>query len=173
PGDDPIWLDDVHCTGHEATLTQCHLRPWGEHNCGHNEDASVVCSGNTKSHGWLLRLEGGPDRCAGRVEVLHNGTWGTVCDDGWGPPEGHVVCRQLGCGTLLSVAPGARYGEGTGKIWLDEVKCTGEERNLSECRAQSRGIHNCHHMEDASVECSGSPRMAATQLHNPPCSPSW
>ncbi|NXG68602.1 DMBT1 protein, partial [Baryphthengus martii] len=46
--------------------------------------------------------------------------------------------------------------EGTGQIWLDEVNCTGEERNLSECRARPWGEHNCHHVEDASVECSGN-----------------
>ncbi|NXQ91195.1 DMBT1 protein, partial [Nyctibius grandis] len=95
PGSDPIWMDEVRCTGTESILTECELGSWGEHNCGHSEDAGVVCSGG------LLRLAGGPGRCAGRVEVLHNGTWGTVCDDGWGSPEGHVVCRQLGCGTLL------------------------------------------------------------------------
>lgn len=111
----------------------------------------------TESPGGFLRLVGGPGPCAGRVEVLYNGTWGTVCDDGWGSPEGRVVCQQLGCGTLLSVAPGARYGEGTGQIWLDEVNCTGEERNLSECQAKPWGEHNCNHVEDASVECSGSP----------------
>ncbi|KFQ65629.1 Deleted in malignant brain tumors 1 protein, partial [Pelecanus crispus] len=193
PGSDPIWMDGVHCTGMESALTDCELSSWGEHNCGHSEDAGVVCSGDTRpqgpgrvsqdgcvhpspihpqdfnspplsppgfagaaaeSPGGLLRLVGGPGSCAGRVEVLHNGTWGTVCDDGWGPPEGRVVCRQLGCGTLLSVAQGARYGEGMGQIWLDEVNCTGEERDLSECQARPWGEHNCHHVEDASVECS-------------------
>ncbi|NXW84752.1 DMBT1 protein, partial [Alopecoenas beccarii] len=44
PGSDPIWLDDVHCTGSESTLTACRLNAWGDHNCGHSEDASVVCS---------------------------------------------------------------------------------------------------------------------------------
>ncbi|NXI54001.1 DMBT1 protein, partial [Chloroceryle aenea] len=101
-------------------------------------------------------------RCAGRVEVLHNGTWGTVCDDGWGPPEGQVVCRQLGCGTLLSVAPGVRYGEGSGQIWLDEVNCTGEEKDISECRTRPWGEHNCHHLEDASVECSAAIWLCTT-----------
>ncbi|GAB0202208.1 deleted in malignant brain tumors 1 protein-like [Grus japonensis] len=125
PGTDPIWLDGVHCTGTESALTECELSNWGEHNCGHSEDAGVVCSGAAAdSPGGFLRLVGSSDHCAGRVEVLHNGTWGTVCDDGWGSSEGQVVCRQLGCGTVLSVAPGARYGEGTGQIWLDEVNCT-------------------------------------------------
>ncbi|NWS78352.1 DMBT1 protein, partial [Crotophaga sulcirostris] len=49
PGEDPIWLDDVHCTGSEATLSECQLNSWGEHNCGHSEDAGVVCSGNTRT----------------------------------------------------------------------------------------------------------------------------
>ncbi|KFW10598.1 Deleted in malignant brain tumors 1 protein, partial [Eurypyga helias] len=180
PGSDPIWLDGIHCTGTESALSKCELGNWGEHNCGHSEDAGVVCSGNIRDrrggwggtvtgcpeklwmpHPWkfaespgiLIRLVGSPSHCAGRVEVLHNGTWGTVCDDGWGSPEGQVVCRQLGCGTVLSVAPEARYGQGTGQIWLDEVNCTGEERDLSECQARPWGVHNCHHVEDASVEC--------------------
>ncbi|NXK75300.1 C163A protein, partial [Amazona guildingii] len=45
PGPDPIWLDNVHCTGTEAALDQCQLHDWGEHNCEHGEDAGVVCSG--------------------------------------------------------------------------------------------------------------------------------
>ncbi|NWQ84345.1 DMBT1 protein, partial [Columbina picui] len=44
PGSDPIWLDDVDCTGSESTLAECRLSAWGEHNCGHSEDAGVVCS---------------------------------------------------------------------------------------------------------------------------------
>ncbi|NXG55957.1 CD5L protein, partial [Hemiprocne comata] len=154
-GTGQIWLDEVNCTGKEKNLLECPARPWGEHNCNHLEDASVECSGAAaETPGQLLRLVGGPDRCAGRVEVLHNQTWGTVCDDGWGHPEGQVVCQQLGCGTVLSVAPGTRYGEGTGQIWLDEVNCTGKEKNLLECPARPWGEHNCNHLEGASVECS-------------------
>ncbi|XP_064032270.1 LOW QUALITY PROTEIN: deleted in malignant brain tumors 1 protein-like [Pogoniulus pusillus] len=156
-GPDPVWLDDVHCLGTESALSQCQLREWGEHNCGHEEDAGAICSGAAaQSPSGSLRLVGGPDRCAGRLEVLHNGSWGTVCDDSWGPAEGRVVCRQLGCGALLSVAPGGRYGEGTGQIWLDEVNCTGKEEKLSECHSRPWGEHNCQHLEDASVECSDS-----------------
>lgn len=46
-GQDQVWLDDVECTGHEKSLTECPHRGFGEHDCDHNEDAGIVCSGNT------------------------------------------------------------------------------------------------------------------------------
>ena len=41
---DPIWYDNVNCTGREANLTQCGHRGIGVHNCGHWQDAGVICA---------------------------------------------------------------------------------------------------------------------------------
>ncbi|NXE29833.1 DMBT1 protein, partial [Ardeotis kori] len=156
PGSDPIWLDNVHCVGTESTLSECELTNWGEHNCHHSEDAGVVCSDSGVSALGTLQLLNGPNRCAGRVEVLHDHMWGTVCDDGWDLADAAVVCRQLGCGTALSAAGGARFGRGHDPIWLDEVNCTGAEDTLFNCRASAWGHNNCFHGEDAGVICSGN-----------------
>ncbi|KFR07651.1 Deleted in malignant brain tumors 1 protein, partial [Opisthocomus hoazin] len=150
-GQGPIWLDDVRCTGTEAALSECRAKSWGIQGCDHREDAGVVCSGSSEA----LRLVNGPHRCAGRVEVFHNQQWGTICDDGWDLKDAAVVCRQLGCGTAMS-APGlSGFGQGSGPIWLDGVRCRGTEATLAECVVKPWGHHACNHVEDASVVCSG------------------
>ena len=47
----------------------------------------------------------------------------------------------------------ATFGEGTGRIWLDNVQCTGSERGLMNCTASSNGVNSCMHTQDAGVRC--------------------
>ncbi|NXL74768.1 MARCO protein, partial [Leptocoma aspasia] len=97
----------------------------------------------------FVRIVGGSRR--GRVEILHKGSWGTICDDGWTIREAGVVCRMLGFSRAVAsfTAPA-----GTGQIWLDDVSCTGSENTITDCNKRGWGEHNCSHREDVGVECS-------------------
>lgn len=51
----------------------------------------------------------------GRVEVYHNGEWGTVCDDDFSIHAAQVVCRELGYVEAVSWSPSSKYGKGAGR----------------------------------------------------------
>ena len=100
-----------------------------------------------------VRLVGGATNNEGRVEVYHNGQWGTVCDDLWDIDDAMVVCRQLNFDFAVSAHGTSTFGAGTGPIHYDNVNCNGTEERLADCPHNGIGIHNCVHFEDAGVVC--------------------
>ncbi|XP_078579047.1 uncharacterized protein LOC144863579 [Branchiostoma floridae x Branchiostoma japonicum] len=104
--------------------------------------------------GQVIRLVGGSHPAEGRVEVFHDGQWGTVCDDHWDMDNAEVVCRMLGFSGAEAAHDKAHFGEGSDPIWLDNVKCEGHETSLFDCRNRGWGIENCDHDDDAGVTCT-------------------
>ena len=121
----PVLLDDIHCTGEEATLLDCSHASIGNHLCGPATDpnrsfqVAIKCKGILILHQIVIpfirayclmyvccmlddcvegevRLQDGTDPSNGRVEVCQNGTWGSVCASQWDLDDARVVCKQLG-----------------------------------------------------------------------------
>ncbi|XDB50817.1 hypothetical protein AB1E18_004379 [Capra hircus] len=179
-GSDQLWKARFHCSGTESFLWKCPVTTLGVPDCSHGNTASVICSGNQTqvlpqcdhfvsepagsaaseesapycSDSRQLRLVDGGGPCAGRVEILDQGSWGTICDDGWDLDDARVVCRQLGCGEALNATGSAHFGAGSGPIWLDDLNCTGNESQVWRCPSRGWGQHDCRHKEDAGVICS-------------------
>ena len=104
-----------------------------------------------KASNFQLRLVDGPNYAAGRLEVLYQGVWGTVCGDHFGSTEAVIACKELGFLNRRSYWVSAYYGIGKGPIWLDHVDCFGNESSLAQCPHNPLGINNCHHGKYISI----------------------
>ncbi|XP_036431288.1 deleted in malignant brain tumors 1 protein-like, partial [Colossoma macropomum] len=178
-GEGQVLSEELQCRGNESQISFCPTSSSLRHNCTHDSDVSLVCSGKMHLHHLVLILltynmsfltyfstfpfctdtvwlvDGG-SRCAGRVEVLHRGQWGTVCDYNWDMRDAAVVCRKLGCGDAVDALRRAHFGQGSGQIWMNVVDCSGPESTLKNCKSLGWGKHNCHHGLDAGVICSAA-----------------
>ncbi|XP_061085802.1 deleted in malignant brain tumors 1 protein-like [Conger conger] len=148
-GEGQVWAEEIQCRGNESQINFCPTAPSQNQPCSHGNDVGLVCSGRVD-----VRLVNGGSPCAGRVEVYHRGEWGTVCDEFWGMGDAGVVCRQLGCGDAVDALGGAHFGQGSGRIWIDVVYCTGSESSVKQCPSGGWGKHRCNHEQDAGVICS-------------------
>ncbi|XP_049341153.1 deleted in malignant brain tumors 1 protein-like isoform X5 [Astyanax mexicanus] len=147
-GEGPVWSEELQCRGNKSQTHFCPKSSSLKHNCSHDNDVGLVCSGS-------VRLVDGDSRCAGRVEVLYRGQWGSVCGNNWDMRDAAVVCRELGCGEAVDTYQESYFGSASGPIWMDNVHCSGSESTLRNCESAGWGKHNCDHSKDAGVICSG------------------
>lgn len=151
----------VHCMSYHLSF------PW-------DLSESVLLSIVTCVNGDL-RLQDGLSVYEGRVEVCHNETWGTVCDDHWTQQASNVACRQLGfnmtdygewsffhvflwfwfCLVVHDLSPEvfSSVNSSVTPILLDNVRCIGSEGTLVECQHSPVGSHDCDHTEDVNIRC--------------------
>ncbi|XP_025787665.1 lysyl oxidase homolog 3 isoform X2 [Puma concolor] len=134
--------------------------PWGLllcllcSSCLGSPSPSTAPEKRAGSQGLRFRLAGFPRKpFEGRVEIQRAGEWGTICDDDFTLQAAHVLCRELGFTEATGWTHSAKYGPGTGRIWLDNLSCSGTEQSVTECASRGWGNSDCTHDEDAGVIC--------------------
>ncbi len=105
------------------------------------------------STGPFLRLTNGSSFRSGRVEILYNGVWGTVCNNSWDMVDANVVCRELGLGPAEVIHKSGQFERGSGQIWLSGVQCNGTEKQLRHCSSFGWASNSCDHGNDVAITC--------------------
>ncbi|CAH1259358.1 MALRD1 [Branchiostoma lanceolatum] len=152
------WVEvEVNLTRYKETIFQVVIE--GEIDSYQGDiaiDDISFSSGCERIEEGSVRLADGTTPNEGRVEIYHDGTWGSVCNNGWaGQPSASAACRQRGY--KQAVSSGTRYpGPSATPIWLSNVVCAGEEDGLLGCRRSAWDrAGSCTHSMDVSVECAG------------------
>uniref|UniRef100_A0A674AB21 Deleted in malignant brain tumors 1 protein-like n=1 Tax=Salmo trutta TaxID=8032 RepID=A0A674AB21_SALTR len=120
-GEGQTWDKEFQCKGKESLLLDCDTSDRENNICLPGNAVGLTCSEPDD-----VRLVGGGSRCAGGVERYDQGEWRTVGSDWDQRDVAAVVCRQLGCGSAVSVLPGNTTG-------AHGVVCDGTESALREC----------------------------------------
>jgi serine/threonine protein kinase len=155
------WKVDVYCSDNETELKYCEYDSLTKNRCTHSEDAGAICSTTELQNGSLRLADSGSVHSshlyAGRLEVYSDESWGTVCNAGWGMNEANVACRQMGfVRATHSYWPHRTDGDDTQAISWYDVKCTGNESLLIECRhvASNESLATCVHNQDVGIRCT-------------------
>jgi len=82
-----------------------------------------------------LRLAGETSKGTGRVEIKFNNTWAQICEeDMWDTNDALVACRHLGFNSAKKVPVDNKFEKSPSGYWLIELKCNGQENDLSQCQ---------------------------------------
>ncbi|XP_051237240.1 scavenger receptor cysteine-rich type 1 protein M130-like [Dicentrarchus labrax] len=120
----PMWTKEFQCGGHESALLDCRSSGSARNTCSPGKAVGLTCSES-------VRLVGGDSRCAGTLEVKHKGDWRPVRGSGWTLKEANVVCRNLDCGSAVSVVK--RKESSVRPVWWIDSDCVQSGSSLRDC----------------------------------------
>ncbi|WAQ95383.1 NETR-like protein [Mya arenaria] len=85
-------VTNLDCTGQEEGITECKSDEWMTGHCPPNGALEVNCRPHTP-----LRLRNSSNNASsGIVEAFFDGSWLTICNNGFDDKAAAVVCRGLG-----------------------------------------------------------------------------
>ncbi|NXC87968.1 SRCRM protein, partial [Cercotrichas coryphoeus] len=116
------------------------------------------------------RLANGSTTCSGRVELLHGGTWGTLCDYLWDLSAANIICQHLDCGVAVQIPSGQSFGEGNGSVWNGTFSCQKNGSLLRDCPVRALGHDECPAGKEARVVCSGEQWKGGRLVNGTTCS---
>ncbi|XP_045183820.2 scavenger receptor cysteine-rich domain superfamily protein-like [Mercenaria mercenaria] len=145
----------LQCNGDEDDIGQCSAEWWPQTTSqSHDHDVGVNCDGVIP-----IKLVGGNSSASGRVELYHNGLYGTICSRSFDRYDLTVVCRMLGFDSIPKNAywyPAASYSQGLGEIVVSDLTCNGIENSLGQCGGRWPAYSSCDHSQDVFVNCNGA-----------------
>ncbi|RXN04173.1 scavenger receptor cysteine-rich type 1 M130-like protein [Labeo rohita] len=174
-GGGEIRADVFDCDGNETNLSECSISSWSRAKYSHIGDVGVICSSSSLAlHDGLVRLSG-ERQCEGEVEVFIHQVWRRVLLDSWSLTESSVVCRQLGCGSVLNFYDSSSSSPEHSHECVTGFQCSGSEAHLGNC--SSPQTLNCSSTQQLSITCldlsdsSAFTAPATTTSASPPVSP--
>ncbi|CAH0555311.1 unnamed protein product [Brassicogethes aeneus] len=114
-----------------------------------------------------IKLVGGRGEFEGNVEILHNGTWGAICDDEWDTAEAQIICKQLGYDNgIAEPTVNSYFGPAKRRYWMDNIYCSGTEHEIHSCRFDGWGENDCSKTEAAGVICVDQDKIIKVDSSN-------
>ncbi|XP_063321491.1 scavenger receptor cysteine-rich type 1 protein M160 [Pelmatolapia mariae] len=120
-------MDHVSCKGNESSLWHCKAQHGKDIQC--SKQPYVVCSGSVE-----VKLADGPGRCAGRLEIKHEGQWKKVPENEWTDVQSAAVCKQLQCGEKGKTE---KFSQGSGSFLSITCPTNKKISNISECLTEN------------------------------------
>ncbi|KAL1275598.1 hypothetical protein QQF64_035221 [Cirrhinus molitorella] len=110
----------------------------------------IAASFSLALHDGLVRLSG-ERQCEGELEVFIHQVWRRVLLDSWSLIESSVVCRQLGCGSVLNFNGSSSSSPEHSHECVKGFQCSGSEAHLGNC--SSPQTINCSSTQQLSITC--------------------
>ncbi|XP_034721140.1 CD5 antigen-like, partial [Etheostoma cragini] len=142
----PMRTTEFQCGGHESALLDCRSSGSDRTTCSPGKPVGLTCS-------EPVRLVGGASRCAGTLEVKHNGEWRPVVYSDWTLKTSAAACRELDCGSAVSV--GEREESSYRSVWRIRSDCVESGSALRECAAPDFSFSSSSSF--LNLTCSGKP----------------